>query len=206
MSTNRLRQLMAQAEIQSFAELSRVAGVSRWQVRQVRQGNIGQMRVENVAKIAHALQLSLSEFLREFTETENSPQGEVTELQQECHRLSQQLQTQQDTLLEQFHQSSLQVLETWLLQWPTAVKATEKNPELPASRLIPLLSPVENLMKQWGVEKIASVGEECPYNPQEHELMEGTAQPGETVRVRYVGYRYQGKLLYRARVSPVSQE
>ncbi|NEO28720.1 MAG: helix-turn-helix domain-containing protein [Kamptonema sp. SIO4C4] len=202
--THRLRQLMARVDIPSFAALSRVAGVSRWQVQQVRRGKITQMRVEKVAKLAKALELSVSEFLGEFLETEETSQGEVAALQQECDRLSQQLQTQQETLLEQFHQSSLQVLESWLLQWPTAVKATEKNPQLPASRLIPLVNPINTLMEQWGVEAIASVGEECPYNPQEQELMEGTAQPGEMVRVRYVGYRYRGKLLYRARVSPLS--
>jgi molecular chaperone GrpE (heat shock protein) len=70
-------------------------------------------------------------------------------------------------------------------------------------RLLPLVRPVEQLLQQWGVEAIASVGSELAYDPHLHQLMEGTAQPGELVRVRYTGYRIGEKLLYRAKVSPI---
>ncbi len=53
------------------------------------------------------------------------------------------------------------------------------------------------------MELIAPVGAEIPYNPQQHELLEGTAEPGEPVKVRYTGYRQGDKLLYRAKVSPL---
>jgi hypothetical protein len=35
--------------------------------------------------------------------------------------------------------------------------------------------------------------------------MEGNAQPGDFVKVRYVGYRQGEKLLHRAKVSPLKQ-
>ena len=47
------------------------------------------------------------------------------------------------------------------------------------------------------------MGAEVAYNPQMHELIEGTAEPGATVRVRYTGYVQGEKLLYRAKVSYV---
>ena len=50
---------------------------------------------------------------------------------------------------------------------------------------------------------IATVDEELAYDPQDHQLMKGTAQPGELVKVRYVGYKQGDKLLYKAKVSPV---
>ena len=109
---------------------------------------------------------------------------------------------QRETLNEEFQQSSLQVLESWLLQWPTAAAAAKKKSQLPAVKLLPLLKPVENLLTQWGVEAIASVGEQIPYDPQWHQLMEGDAKPGDNVRVRYVGYKQGDKLLHRAKVSP----
>jgi molecular chaperone GrpE (heat shock protein) len=56
-------------------------------------------------------------------------------------------------------------------------------------------------LQEWGVEAIASVGSELPYDPQWHQLMEGIAQPGDLVKVRYTGYRIGEKLLYRAKVS-----
>jgi len=58
-------------------------------------------------------------------------------------------------------------------------------------------------LEHWGVESIAPVGAQIPYNPQQHQLMEGTAEPGEPVKVRYTGYRQGDKLLYRAKVSLV---
>jgi molecular chaperone GrpE (heat shock protein) len=90
------------------------------------------------------------------------------------------------------------------VQWPTAAYAAAQNQQLPAVRLLPLVQPVEQLMQEWGVEANASVGSEIPYDPQWHQLMDGTAAPGEVVKVRYVGYRSAGKLLYRAKVSPIS--
>jgi hypothetical protein len=48
------------------------------------------------------------------------------------------------------------------------------------------------------------VGETVPYNPQQHDLMDGTANAGDPVRVRYAGYRQADRLLHRPKVSPVS--
>jgi molecular chaperone GrpE (heat shock protein) len=96
-------------------------------------------------------------------------------------------------------------LESWLLQWPTVIHAVEQNPDLPASRLVPLVQPVQNLLEQWGIAAIAPVGAEIPFDPQQHQLMNGTAAPGELVKVRYTGFRRGDTLLYRAKVSPVSE-
>jgi molecular chaperone GrpE (heat shock protein) len=59
-----------------------------------------------------------------------------------------------------------------------------------------------DLVAAWEVEPIGTVGTEVPYDPQNHQLMGGTVQPGESVRVRYVGYRQGDRLLHRAKVSP----
>ena len=42
-----------------------------------------------------------------------------------------------------------------------------------------------------------------PYDPQYHQIIKGTAQVGELVKVRYVGYKQEDKLLHKAKVSPV---
>ena len=127
----------------------------------------------------------------------------VANLKREYERLQAQLGTQRQLLEQEFQQQSLQVMESWLLQWPTAAQKARENQQLAAVKLLPLLRPIEQLLQQWGVEAIAPVGAELPYEPQLHQLMEGTAQPGETVKVRYTGYRWGDKLLYRAKVSPI---
>lgn len=205
--THQLQQLMQQAGVSSFKALSRKAEVSERQVRRLRQGQVGQLRVEILLKLSQALQVSVSELLTTFSSVSTAPfaqsDGGEAAVRQEYQRLQQQLEQQRETLMQEFQQSSLQVLEPWLVQWPTAAYAAQQNQQLPAVRLLPLVRPVEQLLQGWGVEAIASVGSELPYDPQWHQLMEGTAQPGEIVRVRYTGYRVGDKLLYRAQVSPI---
>ncbi|PSO51526.1 MAG: hypothetical protein BRC33_00150 [Cyanobacteria bacterium SW_9_44_58] len=178
---------MAQVGISSFKQLSRQAGVSEKQIRRLRQGNIRQMRVEVLLSLAPVLSVSLSELVERFSSetamTDSSPS--------------------EASLREQFQRESLQIIEPWLLQWPTALSAIAQNPDLPAQRVIKLLNPLEKLLQFWGVIRIGEVGEELPYNPGQHELLSGKAQPGETVRVRYVGYQHGEKLLYRAQVEPI---
>jgi len=129
---------------------------------------------------------------------------EIADLRKEYQRSQLQLEQQRDILLQELQQSTLQLLESLLLQWPTAAQKAQENPQLAAVKIVPLVQkPLEKLLQAWGVEAIAPVGAEIPYDPQLHQLMEGTAQPGEIVKVRYTGYLQGDKLLYRAKVSPV---
>lgn len=212
-----LYDLMAQVQIADLDELSRVANVSRLQLIRLEQGLILKISLGTIAKIAKALQISVDNLLDIFASdssdsvierTANPSAGvneraELEACRQEYQKLQQQLEQQQAILESEFQQTSLQTIESWLLQWPTAAAAVQKNPQLPAARLLTLVEPIEQLLEHWGVSTIASVGEELAYNPQQHQLMKGTAEPGEMVEVRYVGYQQGDKLLYKAKVSPL---
>lgn len=209
--TQRLQELMQLLSFHSYKQLSKSTGVSEKQLRRLRRGQISQMRVETLLKLSQALQMSVDELLATFSSesipySPSSAKGEaasVEALRQEYQRLQQQLEQQRDILMQEFQQSSLQILESFLVYWPSAAYAARRNPQFPIESLLRLVQPVEQLLQEWGVEAIASVGAEIPYEPQFHQLMEGTAQPGEMVRVRNTGYLNKGKLLYRAKVSPV---
>ena len=205
-NSQRLWQLMEQVGINSIGQLGNVAEVSQRQIIRLQYGLLPKLPVETLLKLSQALQVTphqlLTQFARSIPDTE---EPDIDSLKQEYQRLQQQLEQQRDTLRQEFQQVSLQALESWLVQWPTAAAAAEKNPQLPAVRLLPLIKPVEQLLKQWDVEAIASVGEEVAYDPQHHQLIEGTAAPGEPVKVRYTGYRQGEKLLHRAKVSPVNK-
>ncbi|MCT7954029.1 helix-turn-helix domain-containing protein [Laspinema palackyanum] len=206
-ASQQLQALMQQVGVPSFRALARQAGVSHWQVRQLRQGKALQMRVEPLLVLANVLQVTLSELLVRCAGVEaGETVPENSTMQAEYDRLQIQIQQQRETLLQEFQLSSLDILESWLRNWPTAAYAATQNPELPAVRLLPLLHPVERLLQEWGVEAIASVGSDIPYNPQQHQLREGMAEPGELVRVRSTGYRQGDKLLYRAEVSPIPNQ
>jgi len=210
--THQLQDLMQQVGVSSFKALARFAGVSERQLMRLRRGEVQQMRVDTLLKLSQALQVPLTELVVTFSSmklggekvmpSQESTQA-IAELKREYQRLQVQLEGQRQSIWQEFQQSSLQVLESWLLQWPTAAHKAQENHQLPAVRLLPLLRPMEQLLQQWGVEAIAPVGAELPYNPQLHQLLEGTAQPGEKVKVRYTGYRQGEKLLYRAKVSPI---
>ena len=212
-NTQKLQDLMQQVGISSFKALSRAAGVSERQLLRLRQGKLEQMRVEVLLKLSPVLQMPLSELITTFSTVEllqekTAPTQEllqqIADLRTEYDRLQQQIEQQQEILLQELQQSSLQLLESLLLQWPTAAQKAQENPQLAAVKIVPLVQkPLEKLLQAWGVEAIAPVGAELPYDPQLHQLMEGMAQPGEKVKVRYTGYLQGEKLLYRAKVSAV---
>lgn len=199
-----LQRLMQQAGLSSDRELSKKAGVPEIQLSRLRRGLALQTRADILLKISQALQISLTELLAtlapNYVELEKTP---PTALEQEYQRLQASIEQQRESLMQEFQLSSVQILESWMLQWPTAASKAQENHNLRAQKLLPLLRPVEQLLEYWGVESIAPVGAQIPYNPQQHQLMEGTADPGEPVKVRYTGYRQGDKLLYRAKVSPV---
>ncbi|MEL6458164.1 MAG: helix-turn-helix transcriptional regulator [Cyanobacteria bacterium J06621_15] len=214
--TKKLLELMQREDISSFKALSKVAGVSEYQIQRLRKGEIEQMRLEFLFKLSQALKIDLSKLINHFSEktlinqfkqstsTQQSSSQEVAELNQEYERLQKQLKNQKQLLLSQFQQSSLQILESLLIQFPTAAQKARENRQLPAANIIPLIEkPITRLLQEWGIEAIGEVGTELPYEPEIHQLIEGNLQPKEKVKIRYTGYRQGDKLLYRAKVSPV---
>ncbi len=219
--SEKLRSHMQAAGLFSFRALAEAAGVSTWQVGQLRRGNISVMRLATLQKISQALHLSLPDFLQQFTDECSSsssvqpPNGSATsqpgakstaepnqQLKQEYERLQRQLAAQKSQLEEAFQRESLQQIESWLTFWPTAVHSAKQNPDIPATKILPLVRPIEQLLESWGVSPIAAVGDEIPYDPHLHQLMNGVAEPGQIVKVRNVGYRHGDRLLHRAKVSP----
>ncbi len=183
----------------SFRALGKAAGVSQGQLRHLRRGDQEHVRLIAVTRLAQCLEVSPQELLATFF-----PHLALgTDLGQECAYLRGQLERQAQEYTTRLQRACLQTLEPWLIAWPTAAKRAREDPSLAASQLLPLLSPLEQLLADWGVEATAGVGEVVPYCPPHHQLLEGTAQPGEPVRIRYQGYRQGDSLLLPARVSPV---
>ena len=216
--THNLQTLMQKVGFASFKSLSLAAGVSQWQILQLRRGKIRQMRVEILLKLSQVLQISGGELAETFgvqglslktAKTQHEDYNidllkQITELQNEHKRISLSLLQQRELLQQEFQRSSLQILESLLLQWPTAAYRAREDHQLAAVKILPLVDkPLEALLQSWGVSAIATVAAEIPYNPQLHQLLEGTAQPEEIVKVRYTGYMQYDQLLYRARVSPM---
>ncbi len=202
-----LRQLMTSQNIPTFKALSLRSQVSLGAIKRLQQGHILTMQVQTVGKIAGVLRVSVDDLVRSLTtESIASPQTNPSnsELQQEYDRLAQTLKHQETNLREVFQHEALQTLEPWLIQWSAAAHAAQTNPQLMASKLLPLLNPIDRLLVEWGVSTIGTIGEECDYDPVLHQGMNGNYQVGDRVRVRFLGYRHQNSngnyILHRAKV------
>ena len=199
--TEILRQLMKLVGISSFQALSDHTGVSRRAIDRLRKGNAATLRYADLAKLAEALQIELNEFIPKFIPESSS--SAIADLREEYKHLQQKLETQKQELRSQFERETIQQLESLLLQLPSAAHAAQNNPNMLAKNILPLLRPIDALLQKWGISVIGSVGAEVSYDPQKHQLMEGSSEidDGELAIVRYVGYMQGEKLLYRARVS-----
>lgn len=211
--TNQLRQQMQRAGLTSLKALYQAAGVSKGAVMRLRQGHIGRMQLDTLLRLSHALKLSLAALVAQFSEAaaggdrvEDSASRDLVPAVPSAVASSAPTAPEareNSARLEQWQRTSLQILEPWLLQWPTAVYAVQANETLPATRLLPLVAPINRLIESWEVSPIGQVGQQAIYDPQLHQPMSGPIQPGDPVRIRYVGYRHADRLLHRAKASRI---
>jgi transcriptional regulator with XRE-family HTH domain len=212
----KFQELMENAGIFSLEELSRRSGISQWQLLRLQHGLMPKMPLEVIVKLAQTLGVAVDSLLAEFygpvspslplSAADTAPNKEIADLREEYTVLQAEMLQQRQTLEREFQEASLKVIESWLWQWPTAAALAQKNPQLEATKLLPLVKPVVDLLKNWGVEPLGLIGEKVAYDPVYHELLEGSAAPGDLVLIRYVGYTQNSNLLYRAKVSPVKLE
>jgi DNA-binding Xre family transcriptional regulator len=201
-----LQKLMDKVNISNLQELSNLSGISERQLFRLEEGLLPTMEVRALLKLCQVLQVSIIEMLENFCSEDLLQKDILTGNinQQEYINYKKELEQQKDILENQFQKQTLQILESYLIQLPTVLMAIEQNPQLPAQRLIPIIKPIENLLEKWEIKPLEKVGDQVNYNPQLHQLMEGIAQKGDRVKVRYVGYTQRDKLLYRAKVSPIN--
>ncbi|BAZ88985.1 hypothetical protein NIES932_04530 [Raphidiopsis curvata NIES-932] len=210
--TPELRILMGKAGISSFKDLGRTAAISERQILRLRRGCVSGMKLNVLQNLSATLGVSLNRLVETFSDPLNQMETkqldselirqQLIQIQQEYERSLVKLEQQREVLEKEFQQNTLQIIESLLLFFPTAAHKVRGNPQLEAIKILPLVEkPLEKLLSTWGIQAIASVGAEVPYDPQYQELLQGTAAIGEPVKVVYIGYRQGEKLLYRAKVS-----
>jgi molecular chaperone GrpE (heat shock protein) len=199
--TLKLQALMYSVGIKSFRKLSELTGTSDRTIRKLRSGELNLLRWQTLVKISSTLQITVTELLDIFGAQASSNTQQLELLKQEYRQLQQQLQQQRETLQTEFQYQSLQTLESLLTYLPAAKYAATNQPDFPASKIFPLLQSIDRLLTQWNVTVIGEIGTQIAHDPHYHQLIEGTANPGELVTVRYMGYRQGEKLIFRAKVS-----
>ncbi len=125
----------------------------------------------------------------------------IAELQQQCQRLREELRLQKEQLKLDFSNAAFEQLQTLLINYPSACKMAQINPNLPAQNLVALFIPLENLLQTWDIEAIGSPWQQVAYNPQLHQPDGDGIAIAESVYIRFVGYRQGERILYPAKVS-----
>jgi hypothetical protein len=133
--------------------------------------------------------------------TNNDNREEIINLQKQCQRLREELEAQSSLLKSDFRSEVFEQLQTLLTNYPTAREMAKVKPDLPAKNLISLFTSLENLLENWGYETIGKPWEEVNYNPQIHQADSDDIEVGESVYIRFVGYRDGENILYPAKVS-----
>ena len=201
-----LRERMNQLDILDWQDLGEKAGLSRYAVRLVRQGDVGNLKLDQLRRLATVLNLNFQEFDRTLSAlpmsaTITTNPTEIEELKQQCFRLREELQQQKTQLTADFRRATFEELQTLLTNYPAARKTAEAKPEMPAKNLSALFTPLENLLSSWSFETIGSAWEQVTYNPQLHQPDVEDITEGELVYIRFVGYREGERILAPAKVS-----
>ena len=126
---------------------------------------------------------------------------EIAELKQQCARLRVELDARSQQTTKDLKQDFFIKLQTLLANYPSAIKMAQHKPDLPAKNLVALFTPLGNLLSDWGYETIGEPWQEVTYDPQLHQADSNDIQEGDTVYIRFIGYRYEDNILCPAKVS-----
>jgi DNA-binding Xre family transcriptional regulator len=176
-----LRDWMTAAQIATWQQLSDRAGMSLTKLRKLRRGDGDRLKLSELQHLSQALQIPLGLLLAKLGVIAASKQPGDDR--------------------QEFQLASIQIIESFLTYWPAAAHQVQLNPEFPASKLLPLVKPIERLLASWDVRPMDPVGATVAFNPQYHQAMTGQIPAGEAAIVRYPGYLQGDKLLWRAQVS-----
>lgn len=202
-----LQERMQILGIPSWKALQQKSGLTSLRLRLVRRGEIRQLTLDELKRLAIALDWTLADLMQSLgissrTEVrEIGKASEIEELQQECARLRDRLQQQSTEITADMRYLTFQQLQSLLTNYPSARQMVQAKPDLPAKNLTSLFTPLENLLESWGYSVIGSAWEQLPYNPQLHQADADDIAEGELVYVRFVGYRNGDRLLCPAKVS-----
>jgi molecular chaperone GrpE (heat shock protein) len=127
--------------------------------------------------------------------------AELEQLRQEIARLQEQLAAGKAQAEGDLKADTFETLQTLLVNYPSARRMADSNPNMPARNLSALFVPLENLLENWGYEPIGQVWEQVTYDPQIHQADEEDITEGENVYVRFIGYRDGDAILAPAKVS-----
>lgn len=141
---------------------------------------------------------------------------ELTEAQQTIQRLKDDLERQRlNSQALQAEQTQAQMedllhsLAAPAAQFITQIHLSEiQEKPIQARDVLAVAQRLVRILQEAGLTPEGTLDERLPFDPDRHEPLSAAHSPstGQIVRVRFVGFRYHGKLLRKASVSPSTME
>jgi uncharacterized protein YukE len=152
-------------------------------------------------RLVHEFEQEKTQLTHELLRLQQELEHPKVQLIEEDTRLQQEPQPSQAELIDELRLSTFQCLQPLLVGYPTLSKIAHAKPDLSAKSLIGMFTCLTTLLQDWGYETIGPVWEAVAFDPQLHQADSPDIQPGETVYIRFVGYRNGEFILCPAKVS-----
>ncbi len=190
---------LQQAGIADWQQLQQLSGLTTEQVNQVRMGNVHQISLLQLQRIADVLDWSLDHLLSAYGLS--TLHHENRALRQEGLRLQEMLRQQQTASAETWQRDAFTLLQSLLTTYPSIRQMIHTKPDLPAKNLSSLFTSLDNVVQAWNYEPIGAVWSQVVYDPQLHQPDQPDLAAGELVYVRFIGYKLGNVILCPAKVS-----
>jgi molecular chaperone GrpE (heat shock protein) len=166
---------------------------------------------DRLAETVHGLRRALDTQKRSLDDVHqqlDEKEGQIKKLQNEYVTL-QQLQSQSEgASLAADRLDVFKRLQSIAVQLPTLRAAIDDGAGVAARDVLDLLAPFDEMLRDFGFEPIGEAGAQTPFDPTRHRPVGRGAHsvtPDDMVRVRYVGYLYNGQVLCKAEVTHIGQ-
>ncbi len=131
---------------------------------------------------------------------------ELSERDEEIVRLKKEYALQREQSREQVERAGREAVEGIVYEFAAPLstlsamqaRQTEKGGLNPAD-LLQVVSSFRKILEKRGLEQIGSVGDEMPYDPVLHQMLDGSCPPpGEAVSIRFAGFRFNDRIIAKA--------
>lgn len=178
----------------------------RWQLAKLKLRNY-----DHLAETAVGLRRALETQRRAMDDLNarlDEREAQIDRLREEYLALEARQSEQRQALIRDQRLALFRQISPLAIQLPTLRMALQDGADLSARDILAQLRPFEEALDSLGFEPIGDAGEELPYDPHLHKLVgRGARSAGADalVRVRYVGYTYQGEVVRKAEVTLAGQ-
>lgn len=159
---------------------------------------------EEIQSLSDRLEYNEDKYLRLIQQWEDKVKDrelKITLLENKCQKLNEEINNISSNLTKDWQEKSFHLLQTLLVNYPTAKIMVKIKPDLPAENVINFLKPLDKILTEWGIETIGKPWEKVLFNPELHYSEEENLNLNEEVYIRFVGYKHDNKILLPARVS-----